>query len=474
MQKKALAFGLGALLAVSSAVPASAASQIDFSGFYRAYFSNVWNNQYDLSEDKTNWSGFYNRLQMDFAFHATDEVSVIWRLRAPASQMWGTGDSGMAAATVHAFGEVKQDWGTVSIGRLRADYFYTGLSNLGWRPKGAFGATDYTAVNPFDIADDEWEGIRYANRWDSGFQLVGQFNRLTTGQTFHDTTKPGHEEFTDFYLLEGAYFWDGGGASLGFHYLRDHAGIKDGDASGPRLIDGQALKVFYLNPALSHRWDSGFGFHFEGKAGWGTDDNIPSGAPNRKSNGYAFYLDLDYNYGPGNVNLAGWWASGDDGKDDKANDLVGMGRDFKPLIAAYGANNGRVGRAGSIGSQSIYGGAVAVANDRSGTGNGTGGFGKGDYSNHWVLALNGNHSLTDDITVTYALAKLALNKVQEGASKNIGFEADLGFQVQLLDNLRFGTGFGYLFAGKALKETPTSDKKAADSYTWLNTLTFSF
>ena len=478
--KKALAMGLGALLAAGSAAPAFAASQIDFSGYYRMYFSNLWNNNYSSSDARTSDSAFSNRLQMDFGFHATDEISVFWRLRAPSAQRWGTND--LPVITQWIYGRIQQDWGTVTIGRLPNSSLFNGLSNLGWQPKGADGSGDYTLVNPFDFLDDPADGIRYANRWDNGFQIVAQFNRLSTRQSSEwngASWVAGDEEFADLFVLEPAYFWDGGGATLGLNFLRDRArtstyGNDDPVDKRGTYADRPALKAFYINPAVSHRWDNGFAIHFEGKAGWGTDDNVASGQNGRKLDGYAFYLDFDYNYGPGNLNLAGWWASGDDGG-EKRNDLVGMGAEFKPLLIAYGSNiSPRVRTDG--------GNAVARANDRSGAAGNKGAFGGGvfggnqDQSNHWVINLNGNHKFTDDISVTYALAYLALNKTKPGAKKDIGWEADLSFQFQLLDNLRFGTSFGYLFAGKALNDTTDGvvNVKASDTYGWFNTLTFSF
>jgi len=108
----------------------------------------------------------------------------------------------------------------------------------------------------------------------------------------------------------------------------------------------------------------------------------------------------------------------------------------------------------------------------------------------------------------YALAYLALNNpnyrvldrahatggVVDGASyvdqdKDLGFEANLGFSFQLLDNLSFVTSFGYMFNGDAYKSlrgynyavdaAGNESIKAVwddpdDSYVWYNTLTFSF
>ena len=484
--KKALAMGLGALLVAGSAAPASAASQIDFSGYYNLYFTNVWNQNGQTKDAKTSWSGFTNRLNLDFAFHATDEVSVFWRLRAPGNQKWG--EAGTNAETYYAYGQIKQDWGTILIGKLHDPNFYTGLSNLGWRPDGPDGSGWFTAVNPFDISDSPWDGIRYANRWDNGFQLVGQFNRLGTAPTYSAITDPfdstdpldvpvwhtlstGDEDFIDFYLLEGGYFWDGGGATLGLHYLRASMQALDFDDTDPTQVVGYnahtAAKAFYINPAVAHRFDNGFGIHFEGKYGSGKVGNPFTQGEDAKANGYAAYLDVDYNYGPGNVNLAGWWASGDDGTKDKDQDFVGMGSEFKPLLIAYGDTTGLRGRNGY--------GAVAAAQAISGRGRGHGSLDLGtggDLSNHWAIALSGNHAFTDDISVSYAVAKLSLLEVQQDADKDIGWEVDLGLQFQLLDNVKLGSAVGYFAAGDAFKQD--ANDKAADSVAWVSTLTFSF
>jgi hypothetical protein len=218
-----------------------------------------------------------------------------------------------------------------------------------------------------------------------------------------------------------------------------------------------------------------------------------------KVEGYAFYLDADYNYGPGNVNLAGWWSAGpseldlvSDPGSQKLKGMVGMGSCFTPLIVAYGYNGNGWNRGATT--------AIGVANQNA----------WGDYpgyddgnttwtgqANHWALNLSGAHAFTDDLTLTYALAYLSLTKAAsadyleglgntdfglpgaEAPKKSIGFEVDLGLQVQLLDNLKFGTTFGYLFAGDALRTASEENgnfrwKDAEDSYTWLNTLTFSF
>jgi hypothetical protein len=442
--------------------------RIDFSGHYRLFQLNYWNQGFDGQDDKSNDFYFVNRLQMDFGFHATDEVSVYWRLRAPAAQRWGTstGSNGNTGnvRSIFYYGEVKQDWGTLAIGKLNDGRTMFGLASLGWVPGGP--DVNVTGFEPFDI-DDATDGIHYVNRWDNGFQLAAAFLRLNTEFNASD----GDDQTGDLFVVESAYFWDGGGASLGLHYLRDNTGDFNSAPDGK-----SALKMFRLNPAAAHSFGD-FSVHFEGMAGWGSYDDNDNNGKSVDVEGYAFYADVDYNYGPGNINLAGWWASGAKEGDTKDKGAVGMGAGaFNPLVVAYsqlsygwnrGSNTpfpGETSRRGPVD-------AVSVANAYSNGGRGA------DLANHWGLDLNGAHAFTDDLTLTYALAYLALNESNDGAKKSIGFEADLGLQIQLLDNLHFGTTFGYLFAGDALTPRDEFGVKLGDkedAYTWVNTLTFTF
>ena len=522
--KNFLAMSLGALLIVGSTTGAAAAGRIDFNGVYRMQFNNVWNynygakgasslpltvaggapygvqsNLWDRSPnafDRHNDSGFFNRLQLNFAFHATDEVSVFWRLRAPNSQRWGTND--LTAVTDYVYGQVNQDWGTAMVGR-----FYggsdLGLVTAGLKPAGV--DDNFTFPNPFQLGNRAFDGIRYANRWDSGFHLLAQFNRLTTTPTV--------SENADLFTLQPSYFWEGGAAGLGLSYLRDRSG--DSNPS-PLALTDVILNMFYINPFITHDWGNGWRTSFAGKAGWGQLDGWGP-APNTffatnvdyKVSGYAAYADVNYNYGQGNVNLAAWWASGNKenwnknpppGTSTKASagdfhGMVGMGQDFAPLMLAYGGNAlPRV--------NNLKGGAVQIANAHSGhaaqmirnsLNDG------GDSANHWAAVISGNQTLTNDINLTYALGYLSLVKNRQGTSKDIGTEIDLGLHFKLLDNLEFRTTVAYLFAGKALDGvddryflirnstgTPSTTGspsvpvgyKADDAMGWYNCLVFSF
>jgi len=462
--KKALAMGLGALLLVGSAAPAFAASQIDFSGFYRTVFANEWNKNDDMGSN----SEFRDRLQLNFGFHPTDEISVFWTVRSPRGHTWGTNaasDNERAALTnVHYYGQIKQDWGTLLIGRLAADYSYYGLGSLGWNPGGVDGVVTEWGV--FDL-DGEFDGITYINRWDNGFQLVGQFLRLEAAGPVNDPA--GYDAQTaDLYILQPSYHWDEGGASLGLLYLRDKTGYVDTNYARGGLGLGPnepALTAYFLNPAFAHSFGD-FSLHFEGMFGWAKAE---IGGDDVKPKGYGLYLDGNYNYGPGNVTLAGWWTSGSDGdgNDEDPKNLVDMGLNalggngFRPLVVAYGDFNPNNMWNPSGSSDNVN--AIMLANELSGGPDNVG------SANHWGIALAGSHAFTDDLALNYAAGYLALNKTAATANgKTIGTELDLGIAVNLLDNLEFRSTAGYLIVGNAFGDD------AKDMYSWYNTLYFRF
>lgn len=486
---------LGAMLVAGSAVPAAAKSQVDFNGMYRTYMYGVWNSTFTEKDMDTYDSDFFlvDRLQLDFGFHATDEVSVYWRLRAPAKQRWGQYTDSSSIMSRYFYGELKQDWGTLSVGRLKDGYSDLGLASLGYAPDGPDVNATYMGVFDFD---DAMSGIRYANRTDSGFQLAAAIFRPKSMRTtsapvyywYDDTSatwfsRPDpngglHDETSDFFVIEPAYFWDGGAASFGIQYLRDHV-----QQDTPEL---PAYKEYAINPAFMQSFGD-FSIHFEGKAGWGKAPNVEDPSKEDKSSGYAVYLDGDYNYGPGNIALAAWWAAGPDTNNtdsSKAKGTVGMGQAFAPLIVAYGANgngwwygpwdkelNPKSGPVTAIQMANLASGPISAPEQLD--------------ANHWAIDLNGAHAFTDDLTFTYSIAYLNLNKVREGKKKNIGYEADLGLQIQLLDNLHLGTTLGYLKVGDALKQEVVlvdstgavvgiGEMKPKDAYSWFTTLTFSF
>ncbi|MDR2945786.1 MAG: porin [Candidatus Adiutrix sp.] len=519
--KKTLAMTLGAILLAGSAVPASAASEIDFSGYYDVYFMNDVNLGKRVGDAAFTDSFLGHRLNIDLTFRATDEISVYWRLRAPDFKRFGntsySGNDGQgrtAMVTHHIYGQIDQAWGTLRIGQIDDAFDSFGLGSLGYSP-----ATDpaWTNRSPFDTGG-RIDGIHYSRSWDNGFGLIAMYqkgdNNDQMGLGDPANVNRSSDQDVDAFLIEPRYEWDGGGTALGLSYQRDAAhfdGVQDvGTGYDNRAT---ALSLWALNPAVMHSWGN-FSMHLEGLAVWGAQDfdylDPTIADDDASASGYAFYLDGDYNYGPGNVTLAGWWSSGsnlDDidnkgfGSDiDQGNfypllvafngDASGWGREsdnavslandgFENFVAGgfYGETflNDAAGVRGSISYDSDYNEISRVSGnftnfmDAVVVGSRTVDDLNGGTNNHWAIALTGNHALSDDIALHYGLAYLALNNptysvatagnVNDLANtmryseqeKDLGVEADLSFSFQLLDNLQYVTSFGYMFNGDAYK-----------------------
>ncbi len=611
--KKIWILALAAGLAAGPAEPLAAASQIDFSGYYRVMYMSETNNGHVRENASFTDAYFQDRLQLDLAFRPTDEISVHWRLRSPDTyRRWGSRDQGdRSLHTRHVYGRIEQSWGTVLVGSISDDLDCGGLCTLGYQP---VNIPIYTKVGPFDRAE-VLDAIRYQHQWANGFSLMVQYGKL--GYDEVDPEPPGtranaspygaSDRDSDLYQLEAAYHWDGGGVSLLGSYNRNamHPGLFPYQYYGwgpatQRLIRTEQWSV---NPAFRQSWGN-FSLNFEGLATWGQARyiqrrNSETGKHyiNVDGEGYGAYLDLGYNYGPGNVTLAGWGVAGTDLNENpalwgsKSNSLANLvGGGFYPLLVAYnglnsnpagsryqgqkGANLSAVSLANNAYLNYVYGGHVGAIQDRTdyrqnyqrdtvgymslngielspgsvvnvwgndlmiiqggpfidqvlalpmsmGTRefsnqNRTNSFNNDTDANHWALALTGNHAFSEDISLHYGLAYLALfepnYKVATGATfgnngryndlnydtqeKDLGYEIDLGLTVKLLDHLEFTTAFGYMFNGdayKSLKGYKVTNRNADsggtvrpgdniqavwqdadDSYVWFNSLTFAF
>lgn len=475
---------------------AFAAGSIDFSGYYTAMYLSEHNigNFSDSQGFADNY--FAQRVELNLVFRPTDQVSVNWRLRAPLLGRWGAGGT-YSAETIFAYGQIQNSWGTISIGQLsdRADDY--GLANLGYFPVSADWG--WAQVAPFD----GWSfitGMEYRHNWDNGLGLLAQYSKLAGNSAGYDRGSSDIDH--DHYVVEPNYKWDNGGLSLGLIYDRNAS--PDGRDESGGLAAGylDKTRAFYLNPAFVHKIGN-FGLHAEAKLGWGK--NEVKDQADTDTEGYGFYLDVDYNYGPGNVTLAGWWASGTDMEqahkpNGKINSLVDMGGGFYPLVIAYNYNAAGWNRLASAG---VNTNAISLANEAFGhyvlpkratvisgggsadipgiinsglpnqavsmVGNERWNSFNDDTSNHWAIAISGSQALSEDISFRYVASYFRLNKANYRAldsyqiiapntfdaygyktqSKELGVEIDLGLSFQLLDNLLFTSTFGYMFTGDA-------------------------
>ncbi|MDR2612697.1 MAG: porin [Deltaproteobacteria bacterium] len=514
---KLLALALGAMLAATAA-PAFAASPIEFEGYVKVFHESLSNfDRGSTYQDRESF--FWNRFNIDVTFRPNDQVSVHWRFRGPHYQRWGAADAANTSLeTRYVYGEVVFPWGTIRAGRITDGLAGTvgGLGSLGYSP--GWGAAEFTYAHAFD-SGDAFDGITYSNKWDNGFGFAAYYAKYEHwyGSDIHNNyswegahfqPRPIVDPVTgdriqptqfregrfkdndhDAFGVEASYEWDGGGATLGLKY--------DRDMTDPLL---ESAHAFFVNPSVFQSWGP-FAIHFEAMFGWGKDtysrelaDIDPLEDNSIKSTGVGFYLDGVYNYGPGDITLAGWYVSGSGFETDvdgfpvparKNKDLVGLG-DFAPFLVAF--NNVTLGTgtySNNFGWEG-YGACDGGVPDVTCSG------APGESTNQWGIGILGNHSLTPEISLNYGVGYFQLVKPHAAyapspwnivyQSKDLGWEIDFGLSFQLLDNLSFDTMFGYMFNGKAfdMPEAVDADgniiswKKAKDTFTWANVVVFSF
>lgn len=343
--KRTMAIVLGAVMTAGLASPASAASLVDFSGYYRSMYMNETNTGHGRASHSFNDSYFQSRLQLDLAFSPTDEISVHWRLRGPGSyQRWGQSGN-TELYTQHIYAEVKQEWGTVLVGRISDELDAYGLASLGYMPQNN---PVYSKTGAFDRGE-VMDGARYSRSWDNGFSLLAQYVKINNNNqegglyNYWPITDSGDQDY-DRLQTQLAYAWDGGGVSLNLFYDRDASpngrhGTYGWGLNGNynnlyymndfpsyqrpinpvigsvfdngRLHMVHRIHTWGLNPAFMHSWGD-FSLHFEGMGTWGTTEFRLSHSnrwlrQSQHGEGYGAYLDLDYNYGPAGTPL---WPGG--------------------------------------------------------------------------------------------------------------------------------------------------------------------
>jgi opacity protein-like surface antigen len=467
--KKLLALALGALL-VTLSIPALADSPIDFSGYLRVQHLNHINyNRASDNDFRDSESFFRQRFHIDIVFHATENVDVTWTIRAPHWRQWGgqgtAGDAGLV--TKAAFATIRQSFGTFEIGRLSNGGVgrNTGLTLLGnTRGYGLFTRTS----GIFEAKCDYNDGITYNYSFGNGFGIAAYFIKNTTTDwssrgyfnappynvppSWTPLPLDGYKDSdSDRFGIEPRYTWDGGGASLGFIFERDATTDRNNALK-------RSINVYTINPAITHSWGA-FTLGLEAAIAWGSERI--AGQASQKGEGLGLYLDANYNYGAGDVTLAGWYIDGAGPEDDKAHDLVTVGANFYPFVIAYGY----VGIGSGMDRRSLN----TIAGDPE---NGIG-------TNHWAIAIIGKHAINDELSLSYNIGYFSLAKAfyypgtDIKKKKSLGWEIDLGVEWKVLERVTLDSKVAYMFNGNAYKDGPT-DRSPKDTFAWANSLTFSF
>jgi hypothetical protein len=477
MMRKLLLFALAVTLGMT-ALPAFAASSVEFDGHVKVYHENL--NNYARATDsdgKDSDSLFYNQLQLNLAIKPTEDITVYWTMRTidETFYRWGTYGAGVGGGpaatgvfTRWLYAEVSQPWGTIFIGRLGDGLPNNagGLASLGYGPTWG---DEFNYASPFDI-NGPTDGLAYNHDFGNGFGLAVFYAKDEADPYLGDTAATAVFPYVqtkdadrDRFGIEPRYQWDTGGISLGLAYIRDKLPIED-DPGTPPFIGTEKANVFLINPAFIQNWGA-FSVHFEGAIAfgkWQGREWIFTGwddLQEEKIRGLGLYLDFAYNYGAGDITLLSWYTSGNSYKnadDGKTRDAIDMG-DFAPFLVAYNA---------------VTLGASVYSNDLT-----------LDDAGHWGVGVLGNHSITDDISINYGVGFFRLaGQNYRDQSRNLGWEIDLGASFQILDNLAFQTKFGYMFNGDAYKRDLADDPlnpnidpgSPKDTFDWVNVLAVTF
>jgi hypothetical protein len=513
--RKLVLFCLALALAATS-VPALAASQIDFSGYFKVFHENLHNfgraprnNTVNSPANiKDNDSFFENKLQINLEIQPNDDITVYWMMRTMNYQRWGsttTGNvRGTGVYTQALYAEVRQPWGTVQIGRLIDGLGSSsgGLASLGYVP--TWGA-EFSDAEPFDTGNAT-DSVVYSYDFGNGFALAAYYAKDALDPAVRTAAQVKDADI-DRFGIEPRYQWDDGGVSLGVAYIRDKSLSLDfyNDTAPPPIgwytgFTPKSAWQININPAFVQSWGP-FSIHFEGVVAFGKSTfSLYDNATNAfyenefRNKGLGLYLDASYNYGAGDVTLMSWYTDGtsyeDLNKDNPTlHSAVGMGN-FYPFLVAY--NN--VTLAGNSVYSNILSDNFTFIPATQAIGVRQTGGEPLDFSNtnHWALALMGNHAFTDDISVNYGIAYFRLvslppstvinNRVvpRPNRSKSLGVEIDLGATFQILDNLSFETKFGYMFNGSAYRNSwyvgndPVFGPKPKDTFAWANVLAVTF
>ncbi|MDR1109744.1 MAG: porin [Deltaproteobacteria bacterium] len=512
--RKLVLFCLALALAAAS-VPAMAQSKIDFSGYVKIFHQNLDNFNRAANNNSDTDSFFENKLQINLEIQPNDDISIFWTMRTVNYARWGEFAAGVGGApaatglfTRWLYAEVRQPWGTVQIGRL-ADGLGSnagGLASLGYTP--GWGS-EFTYVMPFDI-DGPTDSVVYSYDFGNGFVLAAFYAKDNLDRLYvRPNPNSRKDSDRDRFGIEPRYQWDTGGASLGLVYIRDKSFDVQFDIDNTPAFDWRAFSPhstweLQINPAFVQSWGP-FSIHFEGVAGFGktTFRSVDAVGPNNtfleteiKNNGLGLYLDASYNYGAGDVTLMSWYVDGTSYSDlDKdrptLHSSVSLG-DFAPFLVAY--NGVTLGT--GIWTNSLPGDprftSIPTNLGISDPGGNALDFG---LTNHWGLALLGNHAINDDIRLNYGIGYFRLVslpaigfdangnvRTYPNRSKSLGVEVDLGATFQILDNLSFETKFGYMFNGSAYRNSgydPGTDaawygQKPKDTFAWANVLAVTF
>lgn len=502
--KKTLVLALGVFLLMAFCAPVmpevKAETKLDFSGHYRVRY--WYRNNSSLSNDadqEDKQSYFDQRFRIQPTFTVSDCLKLVTRWRAINGVQYGQNPSGMNNSDLwleRAYMDIKTKYGLFAIGRQSGGT--AGLTSLGYDGPLGMTTSDLLYVDPFD-SEGPRDRIKYTLPLGAA-TLVGVYEKTTEQDSGNLGGAPantypqgwfGYDDDRDLYALAGLYKWATGNAGLWFIYTRDHTVTESTETQNnvnflPYVY--RDTNIYTINGALINSFGP-FSLHFEGIYQFGTS-NVPGAYAWNGANwvyanvdrdvdleGWGVYLDMNYNFGPGDAGLMFSYVDGADvevdnaGNITKVSGMTGMGGDHAPFLVFYDVgvvNNHQMtnyfANAGANLMQNPLGNPI---------------------SNHWMLGLYGDYSLTERLMLYASIGYFSLTDFDrdqatilgfapnEEPSKDLGAEMDVLLTWKIMDGLMYSSGFGYFWGGDAYNYG-VSANETGNAYAWKNMLKLSF
>ena len=470
MAKKWFIVALGVLLLVAFTAPVMAETKVEFTGSYRVRYFYDQNLSLSSESDREYQANYFDqRFRIEPKFIVSDALSLTMRINGINGSRWGDANGFYGEQATYAYsGMPSQDgfdlercymtivtnFGAFLVGRVSGGA--AGLAPLGYYGGRFAGATGLNESDPFD---SEGPTHRIIYQLPIGnFQITAVYEKIVeqdwrnTGNQAAIAANPGWDDDSDAFILVPQYSWATGAANMTLFYARNHSNNEPNFwATGTTPMD---INLYFVDVALIQAFGP-FSIHFEGQYRWGTMDMdrwlVASATPDMDFQGWGFYLDGIYNFGPGEVGLLFMYTQGPDPyatASDVQQGQLATGGDYEPFYVAY--DRGPF-------SPNTAGWTQTVSNS----------------SNHWNLGLWCDYDITEAMMLHAALGYFQINETPTGWSDNFGWEFDLGFNWQLMDGLRYSTIFGYFFAGD-YNEAGLGTNDYGNAWAWKNELVLSF
>lgn len=457
--KKLLLGALALALVVAFTVPAMAVTTIDFSGQYRARGYYMYNESLDDDCESNDNAWYDQRFRIATNFNVSDKLKLKTRLDALDNVIWGTTDiySGYKGNASHsdqrnginfdrAYIEALFPWFKLEVGRMGGGVWATKFVDYAYsveRIKVSTKLGNFIVGGIIQKLDENDGGPSSAA---TAYCDSGCYEGDDTCNSC--CSKDVVDEDRDIYYLFGVYKGEGWDAGL----LIPH----DRNRSGGSVQVTETAFAPYLRGTFGPVRVETEGWYITGTVDRDND-------PDYDTESWAFYAKLGFDAGPVAIDFAYAGTSGEEARDDKddRNAFVRAGgRDFQPLLILTGfymdANLGCYGN----------------LNMRNAGGNPTGYnlfFGELGWSPWENFRLNTVLGYAEAREVDYIERVRGVKSID----KEFGWEWDVGFKWQLMDNLLYDMKAGIFFADDFYK-LGCNSADADEEYSVVHALTLTF